>query len=155
MTEYELQTLTVAKSQLLAYWGADIIAALALIAAVFGARIALRSLRGSQLNTLLLFEQDMANRRTRFHDIGADMDANPGAPAQALQARFNEAKESYFNSLERLASSILSGAFSDAEMKHDYHEVITEVVRAFPGDFATGTRYRKIVKLHNRWQDQT
>jgi hypothetical protein len=39
-------------------------------------------------------------------------------------------------------------------MKQDYHEAITEVVRAFPDDFDTGTRYRKIVKLYNRWQDQ-
>jgi hypothetical protein len=39
-------------------------------------------------------------------------------------------------------------------MKQDYQEFITGVVRAFPADFDTGTRYRKVVKLYNLWQDQ-
>lgn len=81
------------------------------------------------------------------------MKAHPDTPAEEFQARFNSAKENYFNSLDRLASSILNGQFPDSEMKHDYHEAITIVVRTFKDDFATGTHYRKVVKLYNRWQD--
>lgn len=159
MTEYETQTLAVAKQQLLASYIGDGIAFLALIAAVVGGVVAYKSVKAvvaqleiSRWNTLLSFEQDMAARRTKFADIAAQMQANPSAPPAMLQAMFNEAKESYFNSLDRLASSILNNHFPDAEMKQDYLEVLTTVVRGFPSDFATGTRYRKVVKLYDRWQ---
>ncbi len=156
-----MQTLTLAQSQLSAYWVADIIAFLALIAAIVGGALAFKNVKviAEQLeiarwNTLLSFEQDMATRRTKFHDLALDMQLSETAQPKFLQERYDEARESYFNSLDRLASSILRGHFPDAEMKQDYHEAITEVVRAFPDDFDTGTRYRKIVKLYNRWQDQ-
>ena len=38
-------------------------------------------------------------------------------PTTLLKAMFEEAKESYFNSLDRLASSILIGHFPDEEMR--------------------------------------
>jgi hypothetical protein len=162
MTPFEAQSVAVARDQFWVFVGGDFIAAGALLAAVVGGflaykniQIIIEQLRLSRWSTLLVFEQDMANRREAFHKIDADMRAQPQISQEVLRARFNDAKESYFNSLERLASSILNGHFPDAEMKQDYHEVITSVVRAFPDDFATGTRYRKVIKLFNRWQDQT
>jgi hypothetical protein len=161
MTPFEIQSLDVARQQLWAFVGADFIAFLALIAAVVGGvltykniRIIAQQLELSRWNTLLLFEQDMAARRTKFHDIDAELESNSGVSAEILQKKFDEAKENYFNSLDRLASSILNAHFPDSEMKQDYHEALTEVIRAFPADFATGTHYRKVVKLYNRWQDQ-
>jgi hypothetical protein len=161
LTGYEEQSIAIAKYQLWCYIGADVIAFLGVVAAIVGGVLAYRNIKviAQQLeiarwNTLLSFEQDMATRRTKFHDISAHMQANPDASAQELQSRFDEAKESYFNSLDRLASSILNGHFPDSEMRQDYHEAITGVVRAFPADFATGTHFRKVVKLYNRWQDR-
>ena len=160
MTSFEAQTIIVAKQQLWAFVGADVIAFFALIAAIVGGVLTYRGIRVvakqfelSRWSTLLTFEQDMANRRTRFHDIAADLESD-SADVEAIQKRFDEAKESYFNSLDRLASSILNSHFPDAEMKQDYHEALTEVIREFPADFATGTRFRKVVKLYNRWQDR-
>ena len=149
-----MQALAIAKWQFWVYLAADIIAGLAIIAAVVGATIAFKSLRASQWNTLLLFEQDMETRRARFQAIGAELDDCNGTHSTMLALRFDEAKESYFNSLDRLASSIIKDHFPDPEMKLDYREVFVEVVRGFPKDFDTGTRYRKVIKLYNNWQDQ-
>jgi hypothetical protein len=160
MSAFEAQSIAVAKQQLWAFVAADFIAFLALIAAIVGGVLTYKSIRVvaqqlelSRWNTLLTFEQDMANRRTRFHDIDAELKSD-SANAETIQKRFDEAKESYFNSLDRLASSILNSHFPDHEMKQDYQETITTVIRVFPEDFATGTHYRKVVKLYNRWQDQ-
>jgi hypothetical protein len=161
MTEFEAQTVAVAKYQLWASIAGDVIAALALGAVVWGGVLAYRNIRViieqleiSRWNTLLSFEQDMASRRSRFADIGFQMmNPNPDASPELLQAMYDEAKESYFNSLDRLASSILNGQFPDAEMKQDYRDVLAVVVRQFPDDFATGTHYRKLVKLYNKWHD--
>lgn len=161
MSEYEIQSVAVAKYQLWASVAGDAIAFLALIAAVAGGVVAYRSVKAvidqleiSRWNMLLSFEQDMAARRSKFTEIGAQMQGSSGASTALLQSMFEEAKESYFNSLDRLASSIINAHFPDAEMKQDYHEVLTNVVRGFPNDFATGTQYRKVVKLYNKWQDQ-
>lgn len=152
MSEYEIQSLEVARHTLWAYWSADAIAAVALVAAIIGGFIAYRNMKIIILNSLLSLEQDMANRRTKFADIAAQMKDN-NVPIETLQSSFDEAKENYFNSLDRLASSILNGHFPDLEMKQDYKDVITDVVRTFHNDFQTGTRFRKIVKLYERWQD--
>jgi len=158
MTDYETQALVIAKATASYYWWADVIAACALGAAVIAGLFAFYNLRTiiGQLNvmrwnSLLSFEQDMAHRRAKFTEIGHQMEA--GTPPTLLRVMFEEAKESYFNSLDRLASSILRGHFPDTEMKQDYRDVITGVVREFETDFGTGTRYRKIVELYNRWQD--
>ena len=158
MTDYETQSLMVAKATLSIYWWADVIAGCALAAAIGGGLVAYRTLKAiiaqleiARWNSLLSFEQDMASRRTKFHEIAAQMQTD--APTELLKAMHLEAKESYFNALDRLASSILNGQFPDREMKQDYHEALTEVVRAFAEDFSTGTRYRKVVKLYHRWQD--
>jgi hypothetical protein len=162
VTEFERQTIEVAQWQFWATVGADVIATLALVAAVVGGVLAYKNIRLivdqlelSRWSTLLVFEQDMAARRAAFHVIDVDMKAHPEKPKEEFLDRFNDAKENYFNSLDRLASSILRGHFPADEMKQDYREVITDVVRAFPDDFPTGTRYRKVVKLFNLWEDQT
>lgn len=159
MNEFEIQSLEIARQSFYANIGSDIIAAVALAAAIVGAIAAFRGIRGAvdqlevaKWNSLLSFEQDMAHRRSRFADIAAQLAST--APTPTLAAMYDEAKESYFNSLDRLSSSILIGHFPDKEMKQDYEGTITRVVQGFPADFQTGTPYRKIVKLYNKWIDQ-
>lgn len=154
MTPYEIQSIAIAQQQLSAYWWADRIAAAALLAVLIGAVLAYKSLRASQWNTLLSFEQDMATRRANFHKVAAMMNENPDLSNVFLKLLLDEAKETYFNSLDRLASSILKGHFPDKTMKLDYQESITRVVREFKDDFGTSTEYRNVLKLYNKWQDQ-
>src|ERR1700751_829288 len=63
-------------------------------------------------NSLLSFEQDMASRRTRFQKLANQIGASRESP-EVLKLQFDEATESYSNSLDRLASSILRGHFPD------------------------------------------
>jgi len=89
----------------------------------------------------------MASRGDKVRELATQLD-NPH-----VKGKYDAAKESYFNSIDRLASLILNGQFPQHELKQDYHDMIKETIRAFPADFTTGTRYRKIVKLHDKWED--
>lgn len=159
MTEFEAKSLAIATDQLAiatgqlySYIVADAIALAALIAAIVAGWFAYKNAKIMTGNMLLFLEQDMAVRRRVFHDIETERKA--GASTEHLAARFDEAKESYFNALERLASFVRRGYFPKDEMRRDYHESIRGVVRAFPDDFRAGTPYRNILKLHEGWQDQ-
>ena len=161
MTEFETKSLAiatdslaVAKGQLYSYVAADVIAVLALIAAVIGGWLAYRNVKIMRGNMQLFLEQDMAARRKLFHDVAGEMN-KPGAEKEGLTLlRYEEAKESYLNALERLASFVLGGYFPEDDMRRDYHEAIRGVIRELNDDFRTGTHYRNIVKLHDRWQDR-
>lgn len=154
MSPFETQSIEVAKSALTASIVADIIAGIALLAVIAGGIVAyltlraiLAQLQGAQWSTLLSLEQEMAGRGEKFRELVGQMN-DPHA-----KEKYDAAKENYFNSIDRLASLILNGQFPQRELKQDYQEMIKETIRTFPADFTTGTRYRKIVKLHNKWED--
>lgn len=158
MTPYEMASLDVARAALatnqnsttVAFISAGI-AAVALVASVMGAFIIYRQLRSQRWLTLLSFEQDMQARRREFDHLAADLVENP--PSTLLMARFDTAKEGYLNAVDRLASSILNGEFPEKEMKQDYREFISAIVRDFPDQFRSGTSFRKTLRLYERWQD--
>ena len=158
MTDFETQTLQVARDTLTVFrWGV-FIAACALLASVvagvvayFTFRAIVRQLESAKWNALLAFEQDISARRDRFHEIARELD--DGGISPSLQARFAEAKENYLNAVERLASSILNGQFPELEMKQSYREYIVSTIREFPDSFHAGTIYRKTLQLNEKWQD--
>jgi hypothetical protein len=147
MSPYEAQSLAVSIV-------ADVIAGIAVLAVIAGGVVAymtlraiLAQLKAGQWSTLLSLEQDMASRGDKFRELATQLD-DPH-----VKGKYYAAKESYFNSIDRLASLILNGQFPQHELKQDYHDMIKETIRAFPDDFTIGTRYRKIVKLHDKWED--
>ncbi len=154
MTPFEVQSIDIARSALAASIFADVIAGIAVLAVLAGGVVAymtlraiLAQLKAGQWSTLLSLEQDMASRGDKFHELATQLD-DPH-----VKGKYEAAKENYFNSIDRLASLILNGQFPQHELKQDYHDMIKETIRAFPADFTTGTRYRKIVKLHDKWED--
>lgn len=161
MSEFEALSLDVARKTYEVYFWGDVIAATALLAAIVGGIVAVLTLRtiirqldSAKWNALLSFESDMAARRERFQGIARDLSqVAPGHDASALRSRFAEAQESYLNAVERLASSILNGQFPPEEMKQSYRDYIASTIREFPDSFRPGTGYRKILKLHDQWQD--
>jgi hypothetical protein len=157
MSPYETQSIEIARSALTVSIWADIIAGIAVVAAIFGGIFAyftlkaiLAQLIAAQWSTLLSLEQDMASRRDKFRGLADQMGSKP---ASLIKEKFDEAKESYFNSIDRFATLVLNGQFSQRELKQDYQDVLKELIRAFPDDFNAGTRYRKVVKLYNKWED--
>jgi len=157
MTPYEAQSIEIARSALTASIFADVIAGIAVLAIIAGSILAyftlkaiLEQLKAGQWSTLLSLEQDMAGRGERFHELYKKMKASPSL---APDEEYNAAKENYYNTIDRLSSLVLNGQFSQSELKQDYQDLIKETIRAFQPDFGAGTRYRKIVKLHNKWED--
>jgi hypothetical protein len=156
MTDYEIQSLQIAKDTFYVYLAADVIAFCALIAAIWGGKIAFATLRkieeqleSAKWNSLLPFEQDMNARRQRFSDIAHKLIAEP----EKYEASYQEAKERYLNAVERLASAILNGQFPEAEMKVSYREYIAATIREYPDKFGAGTHYPRILKLYEKWKD--
>ncbi|MCX7095125.1 MAG: hypothetical protein NTY50_16955 [Methylobacter sp.] len=157
MTDYETQSLQIATDTYHVYFWGDVIATITLLAAICAGCIAFFTLRkiaqqleSAKWNALLSFEQDMNARRHRLSDIAQKVTSDP---ANNEASSFEEAKESYLNAVERLASAILNGQFPESEMKTSYREYITDTIREYDDKFKAGTHYPRIVKLHERWQD--
>jgi hypothetical protein len=158
MTDYETQSLQIATDTYHVYWWADVIAAGALVAAIVGGFFAFLTLRkiaqqleSAKWNALLSFEQDMNARRQRFSDVAQKLTSS-SEPTEH-QTSYEEAKESYLNAVERLASSILKGQFPEAEMKTSYREYIASTIREYEDRFRAGTHYPRIIELHQKWRD--
>ena len=151
MSAFEHASLQVAWATFYTYLAAAIIAALALCSAIYAGYLLFNQLKIARWTALLALEQDMAARRRHLTDIGHRI-GSEGAPANITQV-YRAEKESYMNSVDRLASSILNGNFPELEMKQDYRDLIASTVREFPEEFQAATRYRKILKLYEKWQD--
>lgn len=93
----------------------------------------------------------MNNRRQRLSEMSQTVKESSKPTKHALI--YEEAKESYLNAVERLASSILKGQFPEDEMKTSYREFINNTVREYEDKFRVGTHFPRIVKLHEKWQD--
>jgi hypothetical protein len=133
------------------YLAAAIIAFLALCAATYAGYLLYNQLKIARWTALLALEQDMAARRRHLTDTARAVSL-PNPPDNIEQI-YRAEKESYLNSVDRLASSILNGNFPELEMKQDYRDLIGQTVREFPDEFQAATRYRKTLTLYEKWQD--
>jgi hypothetical protein len=145
MSPYEIESLTIAHWNLSACVAADVIAALALTAACITGLLIYGQVKIARLNVLLSLEQEMTQRCARFQEsaslVGVD------------RPQVDEARHQYFSALDRLAWTILEGYFPGANLRQNYHERLAVVIRTYASDFASATRYRHIVRLHDHWQD--
>lgn len=151
MSQYETLNLAIAQKQYCITVIYTLITAMGVLVAGGAGYFVFGQLRSARWMTLLTLEQDMAGRRDKFLDIQRRL--RSGDNSQNLADEFKVQKESYLNSVERLASSVLNGNFPQKEIKQDYRDYIAGVVKAFPEDFQAATSYRKTLKLYNRWQD--
>jgi len=158
VTEFETQSLVVAKETLTVYQIGAGIACAALLASIVAAVVAYRTfqaivsqLESAKWNMLLSFEKDIASRRDRFQSLARELETAP--VSASLPARMKEAIESYLNAVERLSSSILNGQFPELEMKQSYRDYIASTIKQHPEHFQPGTAYRKTLQLHEKWSD--
>lgn len=151
MTAFEQAQLAVAWATFYTYLAAAIIAFAAFCAASIAGYLLYHQLKIARWTALLALEQDMANRRRHLTEIGLQL--GTADPPKNLEQTYRAEKESYLNSVDRLASSILNRNLPEQEMKQDYRDLISQTVREFPEDFRAGTRYRKTLSLDERWQD--
>lgn len=151
MSEFETQSLEVARGALAASWTTVGIAIAALFASVVAGVVIYKQLTSQRWMSLLSFEQDMQARRREVIDLAHQLSGPASTPM--LKQIYDAGLEGYLNSVDRLASSILNGQFPAKEMKQDYREAIARVIRDYPDKYLAGTSYRKTVKLHDMWQD--
>ncbi len=155
----------IAKYTLYAYWVADAIALCALIAAIWGGKTALKTLKATnqqlensnqqlenaKWNALLSFEKDMNDRRQRLSDVAQKL--IPESPEKHKVA-YGEALESYLNTVERLAASVLKEQFPESEMKASYRNFIASTIKEYEKHFGAGSSYPRTIELNEKWRDK-
>jgi len=115
----------------------------------------------NKINTLLAIEDGIANRRLRLSEsgikvseLGKKKDSNNSNTIEFESAtlEFNEAKQMYLNSLDRLCFCFIKGTLDENELRSDYRDIITNVVRKdFSDEFKMGTHYRYIKEVYEKW----
>ncbi len=112
----------------------------------------------NQLNALLAIEQQIADRRLELSKAGIAVTELKGSndtnKLDSVSLRFNEAKEMYLNGLDRLCFCVIKNLLHDDEMRLEYMDIIKSAVTDFPEDFNTGTPYRNIKKVYEKWADK-
>lgn len=114
-------------------------------------------LKMSSLMAVLEIETQMNERKARFNECSfsikeAKADGRSADAIKLLAERFDVAKESYFNSLDRLCFCIIKGHLADKDWRAEYRDVISNCVKAHPDDFNEASPFRNIKDLNNRWQ---
>lgn len=113
------------------------------------------------LSAVLTLESAIAENRARLSAAAAEVgrlkadDDEQKRKTAALV--FNEARENYLNSMDRLCACILRGQFPEEEYRKDYRNWVFEIMSHDNYKdliHRMDTRYRNIVKLYERWQDQ-
>lgn len=121
-------------------------------------REAVRSNSIGQLNALLALEQQIAERRLNLSQAGIavkELNSSPDSDKfTSASLAFDEAKQMYLNSLDRLCFCVLKNLLHDADMRLEYRETIKMAVSQFPEDFGISTPYRNIKKVYEKWADQ-
>lgn len=59
----------------------------------------------------------------------------------------------YLNSLDRLCYCLEKDLLSENELRSEYRDVINRAIKDFKDDFNTGTPYRNIKKVYEKWAD--
>lgn len=120
--------------------------------------IAVKSNSISQLNALLSLEQQIAERRLELSKAGIAVselkNCTDNEKIDSASLRFNEAKQMYLNGLDRLCFCVIKSLLPDEDMRLEYRDTIKRAVDDFKDDFNTGTPYRNIKKVYEKWADQ-
>lgn len=115
-----------------------------------------RSNRISRLNALISIENKIQECRRDLALSGievAKLKNSCDDEFEAKKLRFDEAKQVYLNSLDRLCFCIIKGYLDEEEMKPEYRGLVNESVKDFKSDFEVGTKYRNILKIYDNWSE--
>jgi hypothetical protein len=175
VSEFQSVSLRIAQGMLNVSWWQMWAAIATVLVAASAAWIGIRTLRQlvdqvklaaeanaiGQLNALLVLEQDMSRRRDRLGEIATQLEhlqksaaynADPSILDPVIR-QFNEGRENYLNSLDRLCFCVLRNKFSDDELRSDYRDVVKQAIVDSPEQFGAASSFRNILKLHNKWAD--
>ncbi|PFQ80868.1 hypothetical protein [Priestia megaterium] len=112
------------------------------------------------LNAVLTLEKSITDNRIRFSDAAVTVtklrpeDSEKHKNATILA--FKEARENYLNSMDRFCACILRGQFPEIDYRKDYRNAVNDIIthENYKELMGTGTRYRNIVKIYDKWADE-
>lgn len=110
-----------------------------------------------ELNALLALEELIADRRLRLSQAGIAVKECKDKSSESFDSlvlQFDEAKQMYLNGLDRFCFCVLKGLLQDEDMRLEYREIIKTAIKDFSDDFGTGTPYRNIKKVYEKWADK-
>lgn len=112
----------------------------------------------NRLNALLSIEQQIADRRQDLSEAGIAVaeltNSTDEIKIDSASLRFNEAKQMYLNGLDRLCYCVEKKLLDDDEIRLEYRDIINIAIEDFKDDFQTGTPYRNIKKVYEKWADK-
>ena len=112
------------------------------------------------LNAVINLEKTITDNRNRLSQTAAEVSKlssdTDTQHKQTVILVFNEARENYLNSMDRLCACIIRGQIPEVDYRKDYINAINEIVthKNYNELMGVGTRYRNIVKLYEKWADE-
>ena len=112
------------------------------------------------LNAVISLENTIINSRIRFSEAAINASKlnkdDDEKHRNATILAFEEARETYLNAMDRFCSCILKGDFPEIEYRKDYRHAVNKIVTHsnYKDLMGTGTRYRNILKLYEKWADE-
>lgn len=134
------------------------------------------------LKTVLYIEAELSQRRSKMSELSTKLCELPVSneyelsqiPNDVLNMKFREtvvskqqklseiyeselksAIESYLNAIDRLCYCFLNGyVLEKGRDKSEYHDLLKSTVRTHESKFKSGTKYRNIIELLNKWNDE-
>lgn len=148
----------------------DLIAGIAAICAVLIAWYQLRNLNknliASNLMAIFEIEFELNRRKERLSEIrqkneefllklkGQELNENERALIKVLEGNRKEAYENYLNVFDRLCYFVINKKLDENDFRLEYRDMLFETIQSDNITFATGTRYRNMVKLFNNWKEK-
>ncbi|MDQ8015153.1 MAG: hypothetical protein REI96_22090 [Flavobacterium nitrogenifigens] len=128
-----------------------------------------KSLTASNLMTIFEIEFELNRRKERLSEIRKENEQlllkikNSGiTPTQnekeiikSLDGHRKEAYENYLNVFDRLCYFVLQKKLNEDDFRLEYRDMLSKTIQDDnENTFATGTKFRNMVKLYNQWKDK-
>jgi hypothetical protein len=143
-----------------------IISSIALLIAWFQLSNLNKTLNASNLMAIFNIEFELNRRKERLSEIrkkneeylhslsGKQLSQQEKNYVRILDGDRKEANENYLNVFDRLCYFVLNKKLSEEDFKLDYRDMLFKTIQEdSENTFNSGTRFRNMVKLYNKWKD--
>ncbi|NFI55069.1 hypothetical protein FDA48_01520 [Clostridium botulinum] len=125
-----------------------------------------KSLEQSNLMAIFEIEFELNRRKVRVADIRTrnlekitcsevdKLSEQEKHNIKIMDDLFEEALEDYLNIFDRLAYFILNKNLREEDFRLEYRDMLFETITEENKRFQTGTKYRNMVKLYEKWKDK-
>jgi hypothetical protein len=113
--------------------------------------------RTNEIKMVLDIESELHSRKTKIDETSSKIrvagDQNNHSLVEIYDDDLEAFKESYFNALDRFCYCILKDYLKDRDWKKEYGDLIRTTVRENEGHFGTGTYYKNLKKIYEKWNN--